>query len=91
MTTTPFVPPSTRRPRFTRKMISGQSRLNQPLIDRIVALYNEGGHSYAAGKLGVSKATLGYWLLKLGIQTPRIALKPGQSYKIVDVKETFIP
>ena len=42
----------------------------------------ERGLSATAEELGVSKATLGYWLLKLGINVQRIALAPGESIEI---------
>ena len=35
-----------------------------------------------ADELGVSKATLGYWLLKLGISVRRVALAPGETLEV---------
>lgn len=35
-----------------------------------------------AADLGVSKATLAYWLLKLGIVIERVPVSPGESVKI---------
>ena len=40
------------------------------------------GLSSTADRLGVSKATLGYWLLKLGINVRRVALAPGETIEI---------
>ena len=38
--------------------------------------------SATADELGVSKATLGYWLLKLGINVRRVALAPGETLEV---------
>jgi len=38
--------------------------------------------SATAEELGVSKATLGYWLLKLGINVRRVALAPGETLEV---------
>ena len=35
-----------------------------------------------AQEMGVSKATLGYWLLKLGINVRRVALAPGETLEV---------
>ena len=43
---------------------------------------NELGLSGTADQLGVSKATLGYWLLKLGINVRRVALSPGEVLEV---------
>ena len=43
---------------------------------------NEVGLSATAQELGVSKATLGYWLLKLGINVRRVALAPGETLEV---------
>ena len=45
-------------------------------------LVTEHGLSATADEIGVSKATLGYWLLKLGIDVHRIALAPGESLEV---------
>jgi len=45
-------------------------------------MVNEHGLSNTAGDLGVSKATLGYWLLKLGINVRRVALAPGETLEV---------
>ena len=55
-----------------------EQRTGQPierLLPRIVA---EEGLTAASNELGVSKATIGYWMLKLGIRTERVALAPGE-------------
>ena len=40
------------------------------------------GISATAEELKVSKATLGYWLLKLGINVRRVALAPGETLEV---------
>ena len=45
-------------------------------------MVTEQGLSRSAEQLGVSKATLGYWLLKLGINVRRVALAPGETLEV---------
>ena len=45
-------------------------------------MINEKGLTRTAEELGLSKATVGYWLLKFGIQTKRVALAPGESLEV---------
>jgi len=45
-------------------------------------MVTEYGLTASADQLGVSKATLGYWLLKLGINVRRVALAPGDSIEV---------
>ena len=40
------------------------------------------GMSRAAAQLGVSPATLGYWMLKMGIQYRRVALADGETIEV---------
>jgi hypothetical protein len=55
---------------------------NQPLERLLPEMLNEQGLTATALMLGVSKATLGYWLLKLGIDVRRVALAPGESLEV---------
>ena len=68
--------------RKTKKMQSVEQRFQQPLEKMLPPLVTEIGLSATADRLGVSKATLGYWLLKLRIDVQRVALAPGESVEI---------
>ena len=57
-----------------------QQDLERLLPERVNAV----GLSATADELGVSKATLGYWLLKLGISVRRIAVSRDE---VVEVKK----
>ena len=54
----------------------------RPLERLLPEIVNELGLSGTADELGVSKATLGYWLLKLGINVRRVALAPGETLEV---------
>ena len=49
------------------------------LIPRLI---NADGIQSAATKLGISKSTLNYWCLKLGIVRQTVALVPGERLEI---------
>ena len=68
--------------RKSKMMIEVEERFQQPLEDMLPALVTEQGLSVTANQLGVSKATLGYWLLKLGINVQRVALAPGETLEV---------
>ena len=68
--------------RKTKKMIAVEERYQQPLEKMLPPLVTEQGLSATADEIGVSKATLGYWLLKLGIDVHRVALEPGESLEV---------
>ena len=68
--------------RKTKKMIAVEERFQQPLEKMLPELVTEWGLSATAEQLGVSKATLGYWLLKLGISVRRVALAPGETLEV---------
>ncbi len=68
--------------RKSKKMLAVEERYNQPLEKLLPEMVTELGLTGTADKLGVSKATLGYWLLKLGINVHRIALGPGETAEI---------
>lgn len=54
----------------------------EAFVQHLIALVNDGGLTGAATELGISKATLGYWLLKLGIHIQRIAIGPSEQLKV---------
>jgi len=54
--------------RKTKLMQSVENRYQQSLECLLPEMVNKRGLSCAALELGVSKPTLGYWLLKLGIR-----------------------
>ena len=68
--------------RKTKLMQNVENRYHRPLERLLPEMVNERGLSYTALELGVSKATLGYWLLKLGIRVQRVALAPGESLEV---------
>ena len=69
--------------RKTKLMMRVEKEFDSPLERLLPDLVNEQGLTATADTLGVSKATLGYWMLKLGINVRRIALAPGE---ILEVK-----
>ncbi len=68
--------------RKTRLMQQVEERYQQPLERLLPEMINDRGLSSTALSLEVSKATLGYWLLKLGINVRRVALAPGESLEV---------
>ena len=68
--------------RKSKMMIEVEERFQQPLEDMLPALVTDQGLSVTANQIGVSKATLGYWLLKLGINVQRVALAPGETLEV---------
>ncbi|MDA0799861.1 MAG: hypothetical protein O2826_11545 [Chloroflexi bacterium] len=68
--------------RKTRLMQTVEDRFKQPLERLLPEMINEQGLTGTAQTLEVSKATLGYWLLKLGINVRRVALAPGESLEV---------
>ena len=68
--------------RKTRKMAAVEEKFHQPLEKILPEMVTESGLSATADYLGVSKATLGYWLLKLGINVKRVALAPGETLEV---------
>ena len=72
--------------RKTKKMIAVEERFSQSLESMLPEMVTEQGLSHTADELGVSKATLGYWLLKLGITVRRVALAPGESLEVKRVR-----
>ena len=68
--------------RKTKLMQRVEKEFQRPLERLLPEKVNEIGLSSTAEELGVSKATLGYRLLKLGINVQRVALAPGETLEI---------
>ena len=68
--------------RKTKKMCAVEEQFGQPLEKMLPEMVTEEGVTATADRLGVSKATLSYWLLKLGINVRRVALAPGESLEV---------
>ena len=68
--------------RKTKLMQRVEKEFSRPLDRLLPENVNEVGLSATAEELGVSKATLGYWLLKLGINVRRVALAPGETLEV---------
>ena len=66
----------------TKKMLALEQKHNLKLEAVLPDMVTEYGVSATADKLGVSKATLSYWLLKLRIEVKRIAVAPGDDLKL---------
>jgi transcriptional regulator with PAS, ATPase and Fis domain len=68
-----------RKTRLMQRVEQEQGRLLENLLPERI---NDVGLTDTAQELGISKATLGYWLLKMNIQVKRVALRPGESIEI---------
>ena len=64
--------------RKTKLMLKVEERYKEPMEKLLPRLVNEMGLSATAAELKTSKATVGYWLLKLGINVRRVAVSPGE-------------
>jgi G:T-mismatch repair DNA endonuclease (very short patch repair protein) len=73
-----------RRSKLMRRV---ESEYGRSLEDLLPEMINEIGFSETAEQILVNKATLGYWLLKLGINVRRVALRPGESLEIRRTQE----
>ena len=68
--------------RKSKKMSAVENQFHQPLEKMLPGMVTDFGLTGAADQLGVSKATLGYWLLKFGINVRRVALAPGETLEV---------
>ncbi len=73
---------TTPRIKKTKLMRSVEEKQGRPLETLVPDLVNQLGMSRAATQLGVSPATLGYWMLKMGIQYRRVALADGETIEV---------
>lgn len=74
--------------RRTKMMLKVEAKFRQPLEELLPEMVTDYGLSATADELGVSKATLGYWLNKLHIDTRRIALGPGDTVEVKRVRSS---
>ena len=70
----------------TRRMIEVEGRYQQPLVEMLPQMLTSQGLAKTAEELGVSKATVGIWMAKLGIELRYVALRPGESITIIEVE-----
>ena len=73
--------------RKTKKMLAVEEKFGRKLESMLPELVTEHGLSATADYLQVSKATLGYWLLKLDIIVRRVALAPGETLEVKRTQE----
>jgi hypothetical protein len=71
--------------RKTKKMLAVEERFRKPLEKILPEMVTEQGLTATADYLGVSKATLGYWLLKFRIDVQRVALAPGDTLEVTRI------
>lgn len=64
--------------RKTKKMTQIEERVGMPLSDYLIEQLPRVGLSECADQLGVSKATLGYWILKFQLRRETVVLRPGE-------------
>lgn len=68
--------------RKTKLMLKVEEERGSPLEQCLPEMVNDIGFSRTAEAVGISKATLGYWLLKMGVVIRRIALRPGETIEV---------
>ena len=68
--------------RKTPLMLRVEAQYGRPLERLLPEIVNEKGLSATAEEFKVSKATVGYWLLKMGISVHRVALAPGETLEV---------
>ena len=68
--------------RKSKLMRSVEAREKEPLEILLPAMINQHGFTATASRLEINKATLGYWLLKMGITVHRVAVRPGESLEV---------
>ena len=68
--------------RKSKKMLQVEKKYKRSLERLLPELINDYGLTSTASELGIGKALLGYWLLKLQIRVVRIALAPNQKVEI---------
>ena len=71
--------------RKTKKMAAVEDQFHQPLEKILPEMVTEQGLSATADQLGVSQATLGYCLLKIGINVRTVAMSPVETLAFMPV------
>ena len=66
----------------TPAMLQVEENKGERLELLIPRLINTVGLSKAADELGISKSSMNYWCMKLGIVRPVVALVPGERVEI---------
>jgi predicted DNA-binding protein (UPF0251 family) len=66
----------------TKGMKRVETDFGEKLETLLPRLINDYGMSQAADTMGISKASVGYWCMKLGIERRTVALIPGQRIEI---------
>ncbi len=73
---------SVQRVRRTKLMRQVEDKFQRPLETLVPELVNQHGLSHAAAEMGVSPATLSYWMLKMGIRYRRVALTADETIEV---------
>jgi len=68
--------------RKSKLMLKVEQERGDILENLIPELVNRMGKTGAADELGVSKATLGYWVLKLQLNDYHLMTRPGDTVEI---------
>ena len=71
----------------TAMMKLTEEKLGRPLEEVLPEMMQNRKLSDVAAELHISKATLSYWLLKLGIELQRVPVGPGQRVQVVNEDE----
>jgi hypothetical protein len=66
----------------SKKMLQIEKKYRRSLERLLPELINDNGLTATADELGIGKALLGYWLLKLQITVVRVALGPNDKIEI---------
>lgn len=69
--------------RKTKTMLRLEREFSCDIETLFVRLIREHGRAGAADKLGISKALVTYWALKLGFRAETVLLRDGESVQIV--------
>ena len=68
--------------RKTEKMLGVEERMGESLEVLIPDMVTRLGLSGTADEIGISKATLSFWMLKMDIEVRRVALLPGDKLEL---------